>query len=391
MIKKISFSVVIFIVACFIISCGGNKKKETSEEIKDTLKNVNKVEIQTNKKYTDIARFISGMSVDEKSELYELSQTGSFKSYVSSSDSSWARFEKKRLAKMRTWAGEEISDINKDLKTLFYPFSGPDFVHAYTLFPKATTYIMFGLEPVGNIPDFNKIPKEKLGDFFSALNYSIEDALSLSFFKTIDMSKELNSELISGALPVILLFVARTGHEIVDIKPIDLDKNGKIKVIDSFLNLKSEASYNKGAEITFIQTGDSIIRKIIYFSANVADGGLKLNLNCENYFKNMEENVVTMVKSATYLMHKGHFSIIRNTVLSKSKSILQDDSGIAYKFFDSAKWNIQLYGEYKGPIALFANHFETDLQQAYAKLNIKPVSFQYGYGSHSVVLVARKK
>lgn len=390
MIKKSIFTIFVLASAMIIASCGGSGKKDTKDS-KDTIKTIKKDSVKINKKYTDIAKFISGMPVDEKSELYSLSQLASFKSYSASSDSSWAKLEKRRLSKMRTWADSEIVDLNKNLNTLFYPFSGPDFLHASTFFPKSKKVIMFGLEPVGNIPDLTKVPKEKLSSYFSALNNSIEDALNLSFFKTIDMSKEFNSELISGSLPVILLFVARTGHEIVDIKPTEINKDGKMVYIDKFLNLKSEASYNKGAEITYVDKGDTVIRKIYYFSANVADGGLKTNPNCTKYFENLDNNVVTMIKSASYLMHNTYFSIIRDAILSKSKAFFQDDSGISYKYIDKTKWNIQLYGVYNGPIQMFANRFEKDLKEAYTKEKVKPLTFQYGYGAHCGLLVARKK
>lgn len=390
MLKKSLIASLILSIAFLIVSCGGSGNK-TNNENKDSVKTVKKDTLKVNKEYTDIAKFISGMKVDEKSDLYTLSQETSFVNYSKSSDSSWAKLEKRRLSKMKTWADTEITDLNKDVKTLFYPFSGPDFLHAHTFFPKAKTYIMFGLEPVGNVPDMKKVPKETLSKFFAAMNNSIEDALSLTFFKTIDMSKELNSELISGSLPVMLLFIARTGHEIVDIKPTEINAEGKMVYIDSFKNLKGEASYNKGTEITYVDMGDTVIRKIYYFSANVADGGLKLNQNCVKYFDNIENNVITMVKSASYLMHNDYFSIVRNTVLTKSKAFFQDDSGIAYKFIDKTKWNVQLYGVYNGPIPMFKNRFEKDLKDAYSTSTAKPINFQYGYGSHCGLLVARKK
>ena len=391
MLKKSFFSIVILSLAIIIASCGGSGKKNKKDQ-KDTTKVVVKKDtFKINKKYTDIAKFISGMSVDDKSELSDLSKEKSFITYATSTDSNWAKLEKKRLSKMRPWAETEIADMNKDINTLFYPFSGPDFLHANTLFPKAKKIIMFGLEPVGNIPDMKKIPKEKLAKFFTALNISLADILNFSFFKTIEMSKELNNDLLSGSLPIILLFVARTNHEIVDIKPIEINAEGKFVYIDAFKKMKNKESYNKGAEITYVDKGDTVKRKIYYFSADVSDNGLKTNPNCSKFFDNLENNVVTMVKSASYLMHETDFSYVRNAVLSKSKAILQDDSGISYKYFDKTKWDIQLYGVYNGPIPLFAKRYEKDLKEAFTKGSVKPITFQYGYGSHCALLIARKK
>ncbi len=390
MFKKSIYGVIILFIAFVIASCNGSGSKDNKDN-RDTVKTVKKDTVKINKAYTDIAKFISGMKVDEKSDLYELSQSESFRSYSKSFDSSWSKLEKKRLSKMRTWAEAGLVDLNKNIKTLFYPFSGPDFLYAQTFFPNTKKIIMFGLEPVGNIPDMKNIPKEKLNKFFGALNYSIEDALSLSFFKTMDMGKELNSDLINGSLPIILLFVARTGHDIVDIKPTEIDKDGKMVYIDSFKNLKGEASYNKGAEITYVDKEDTVLRKLVYFSANVADGGLGINLNCKKYLENIENGVTTMIKSASYLMHNSYFSVVRNAVLDKSVAFLQDDSGLAYKYIDKTKWNIKLYGVYNCPIPMFSNRFEQDLKEAYNTEKINPIYFQYGYGASCGLLVARKK
>ena len=70
--------------------------------------------------------------------------------------------------------------------------------------------------------------------------------------------------------------------------------------------------------------------------------------------------------------------------------ILQDDSGIAYKFYDKAKWDITLYGTYEKPIPLFKDFYEADLFDAYKK-SAKPVDFRYGYNRKSNFLLAQKK
>lgn len=392
MLKKIFFGIVIIFLAGTIVSCGGTGKDKTSDQ-KDTIKIVKKDTVKINKQYTDIAKFISGMAVDSTSELYKLSQTESFKTYSAQTDTSWAKLKRGRLAKMSKWSEEELPDLNKDLKTLFYPFSGPDFMHVHYFFPKAKRYIMFGLEPVGSIPDVKSMTNETLTPFFSSLNTSIQDAVSMSFFKTLDMSKELNLTQIPGITPVLMLFIARTGHEIVDIKPWEFSSDGKITFIEKFTNLKSKESYDKGVEISFVETGDTIIQKICYFSADVSDAGLKEDAKATAYFENLDSNVVTMIKSASYLMHNDYFSTIRNYVLNKSKAFFQDDSGIPYRCIEQKKWNISLYGVYNGPIQLFAGKYEKDLKEAYTtgKDKVKPLEFHYGYGTTCALLVARKK
>ena len=392
MLKKSISVIVISCVASFILSCGNSENKKTTEK-KDTIKVAKKEKVVINKKFTDIAMFVAGMAVDDKSELYKLSKTESFKNYSAQTDSSWGKLEKGRISKMKGWSEKELVDLNKDLKTLFYPFSGPDFLHVHTFFPKAEKYILFGLEPVGSVPDMKSMTNETLTPFFSSLNTSIQDAVSLSFFKTIDMSKELTTSQVPGITPVLMLFIARTGHEIIDIKPWEISDDGKITYIDKFTNLKGKESFNKGVEISFVEKGDSVVQKLYYFSADVSDAEIKNNTKATKFFDNLDENVITMVKSASYLMHKSYFSYIRNIVLKKSKAFFQDDSGIAFRYIDRKNWNVKLYGKYNGPIKLFSKCYEKDLKEAYINdsLKIKPIDFHYGYGKTSALLIARKK
>jgi len=42
---------------------------------------------------------------------------------------------------------------------MFYMFGGPDFLYANAFFSNATTYVLSGLEPVGQIPDISKLQR----------------------------------------------------------------------------------------------------------------------------------------------------------------------------------------------------------------------------------------
>ena len=38
-------------------------------------------------------------------------------------------------------------------KTLLYPFAGPDFFNAWWMFPECETFVLFGLEHIGEVPN----------------------------------------------------------------------------------------------------------------------------------------------------------------------------------------------------------------------------------------------
>ena len=93
-------------------------------------------------------------------------------------------------------------------------------------------------------------------------------------------------------------------------------------------------------------------------------------------------------------MHKPYFSTIRGVILKQSDVVVQDDSGIPYRFFHDNEWDVQLFGTYSEPIKLFSDWQQDDLKDAYAAPNIQPLGFGYGYRfkpDTSNLLLARRR
>jgi len=79
------------------------------------------------------------------------------------------------------------------------------------------------------------------------------------------------------------------------------------------------------------------------------------------------------------MTHKPEFSEIRDQVLARSVAVLQDDSGIPYKYFDARQWQVHLFGDYERPYGSFRWLDQKDLKKAYST-SAKPLNFQIGYG-----------
>ena len=131
--------------------------------------------------YNDYARFIAGLSNPE-GVLAAYEDKPAWGRHAKFIDHNWERFTRGRLAPMREWASKELGAAVA--ATVFYPFSGPDFINVFTLFPHATTYLLIALEPVGQMPDFSTLNEQ---NFFSSLQRSLYDLLHLDFFKTNQM------------------------------------------------------------------------------------------------------------------------------------------------------------------------------------------------------------
>ena len=80
------------------------------------------------------------------------------------------------------------------------------------------------------------------------------------------------------------------------------------------------------------------------------------------------------------MTHHADFSIIRDLVLNNSTAVLQDDSGIPYRFFAAPTWHVQLYGDYERPYGTFRWLEQKDLREAYKASGPKPLPFRIGYG-----------
>ena len=84
---------------------------------------------------------------------------------------------------------------------------------------------------------------------------------------------------------------------------------------------------------------------------------------------------------------------MRSLILGQSTSILQDDSGMPFRFLRPPDWRVTLYGHYEKPVKDFNYGYQPDLARAYASGQPKPLPFSYGYhwkdGFSSVMFAVR--
>ena len=340
-----------------------------------------------NRQYNDTARFIAGLQPEAGSILTEQSARPEWIKYAESFDKNWAKLDSTRMAPMRKWASEELHGGSS---TVFYPFSGPDFLYATTFFPKADNYILVALEPTGTAPDFRQMTPDAMDQFFVTVDRSLDSILSFSFFKTDNMKVDVKQDL-EGTLPILMLFLARTGNRVDDVRPVEIDGEGNL-VAAGTAQLDAGARPAKGVEIAFRGAGGPE-KHLYYFSVNLQNDYLKKSV-FRPYMAKLA-GATTYLKSASYLLHKNYFSTVREAILANSATLVQDDSGIPYRFIKADRWDVSLYGVYSSPIAMFKDHKEDDLVDAYKEeKRVKPLPFGIGYNwrtGKSNLLVAHKK
>jgi hypothetical protein len=255
-------------------------------------------------------------------------------------------------------------------------FSGPDFLYASAFFPNASTYVMSGLEPSGPVPDLTKLSREARARGFRNIEESLNSILTYGFFQTIDMRRNLVATGVTGTLPIIYVFLARSGKAIRDVSFVRLDESGTAQVDDRTGGDADGSGSARGVKIDFVGD-DGRPQTLYYFSVNIDNDGFKAS-----GFARFCERLGTgdaFVKSASYLMHHARFSDVRSFLLEHTRLILQDDSGIPVGRFNQASWQLRPFGHYAGPIALFANRYQSKLSQLFNQRRVESIDFGIGY------------
>jgi hypothetical protein len=315
----------------------------------------------------DTARFLAGLQPSEGSPLMALTKDPSWQRHARFFDNAFGQLEQRQISKVRAWADTNLAAPKP---TVFYFFSGPDFLYANAFYSNANTYVMAALEPPGSVPDLLRIPRGNVDAALSNIEHSLSNIISLSFFITKHMKTDLHVGQISGALPLLFVFMERSGKSIREVTPITLDKDGKVITGGE----GGKANTPRGVRILFAGK-DGAEKTLYYFSTDLSNGGVKSS----GFLKFCQTLAPgnSLIKSASYLLHSGNFTAVRNFLLANSATIIQDDSGIPLGDYNPKKWQFFPFGHYAGPISEFPSRY----QQSYAELfrRAQPMNFGIGY------------
>ena len=312
-------------------------------------------------------------------------------------DRSWEKYDKKQLAPMRQWAATELAAAVSSKLTVFYPFSGPDFINPYTLFPHAGTYILAALEPIGEVPDFQAMKDKDFDSFFDGLRQSLHDPLNIDYFISAHMQSDMVGKELKGVLPILLFFMARENVHVHEVDYWSMEPDGTIQQVPVLNRGKpGPAGAIPGVRIVF-ESADSPnqLQTLYYLRVNLYNLTFQRNVHLIPFLKSFGP-LITFMKSASYVMFDPQVSVIREFVLDQSHYVLQEDSGIPFKYFDPSVWMLQFYGTYTKPISMFKYTYQPDLARTYETgRDIKPLPFGIGYhyevNKANLLLATKKK
>jgi len=333
------------------------------------------------------ARLLAALPLPEDSLLKPWQTSPDYQRHVTAYDKTWQRFYEKHFGPKREWALAHVFPKIPRPEALYYLFGGPDVINAVALFPGLKDYVLVGLEPVGSITPPESLNSEQLMAGLENLRKATDTTLQFSFFITKDMKVDLELTEFKGVLPVLYTFLVRSGHLLLDTTMVTIDSQGNL--------VENGTTGLPGVRIRFTAGPGYPIQNLYFIRADLSDSGLQGKSSAlVTWMKQFPEGV-GYLKAASYLMHETYFSKVRDFLLGHCFAILQDDSGIPFRYFAREQWRLYLYGSYTQPIELFEKKLQPDLKQAYERVDlINPLPFGTGYnwqpGESNLLLAIRR-
>lgn len=356
-------------------SCTSKKNEPKKSLIVKETETPAPIKIQCDKSLNDFYKILAGDSLvilentDEKNKIAALRNSNI-------SNKMWSRMYTNLLTPISNWKDNNIPSNCTSTDFVFYPFSGPDFLIPNTIFQKAKHMIMFGLEMPGKDMSSNGINFAL--NSLPLMQKSLRDYFGKSYFITKNMMSDLKSDSLNGVTPLIATFLVKSNYHLMSIKNFKLNNNGEKVYFEQGKDTFSVSNVI-GVEINYTKDyTDSL--QIEYLSFNAEDPSIKYHPEVLSFFeKNVPTKTTSYLKSASYLLHYESFSLMRNLILKKSKFILQDDTGIASKYF-SSDWKFSLWGVYEKPVKDFSGVYQQDLDSLYkVKRPVSSLPFNMGY------------
>jgi hypothetical protein len=313
----------------------------------------------------ETARLLAGMPVN--GPLSAFTQDQRWQGHAAALDKAWQTKEYFQLGPIATWMGSHANEYYHSTGTVYYMFSGPDFLYANAFFPNASTYILAGLEPVGQVPDLTRMNPDTLSANLGALRNSMSTLLITHYFVTEEMKADLGRGNLGGTLPILYVFLARLGCTVLD---------------TTYIHSPAE-----GVRIAFSHDGRS--QTLYYFKTDLSGGNSAFLRWCAGHGPG-----VSLIKAASYLMHGEGFSGVRNFLLERSTFIVQDDSGIPLRSFGK-NWALEFYGRFIPHGEKFGKYDQQALAEIYRRNPPPPeLGFAFGYwwqAERGLLMLARRK
>lgn len=344
-----------------------------------------------NRRATATAQILAGITPNPPDPaLKRLVDSEAFKEHQQWMTTSWNQVQH-RIQTMDTWRTREIKIPGAQKKSLLYPFSGPDFLNAYVFFPDHARYVFFSLERPGTLPDLESVTPAQFAKLLQDVRSAFHDIFERNYFITSYMTKQLTTPWIRGTVPVMATMMALMNRRIVRIEPLDLFPDLTLAYEEA--DAKRPPVLMRAVRIDFANANGSGMQQLYYVSLDATDKALEFYPDFLNWVSQYKPATV-LIKSASYLLHDQQFSKTRTMLLDAADVLVQDDTGIPYRFLSQSPWQVKLYGRYHRPIRPMTYGYQKDLEAAFnSRQEQNSLPFPFGYhwrGQQSSLMIAHR-
>lgn len=293
--------------------------------------------------------------------------------YAKKATGHWQEYERRIGTPMQKWAHGEL--VAAPGATIFYPFSGPDFATVQRMYPDASRFVLVAMQRAEPPPALDRATAADLASFMGRFGEAWKQFAQIGFFRTLDLDEEAKHPgLRAGTVAPMLAFAVRSGYSVVSVDPIRVNEAGSD--LEVHPGPRGDRSTWNCVRIA-LQAGS---RRVLldYVRMNLSDASLGENPGERAWIERMAANR-TVLKAASHLLQTPRFGIVRDALLERAPSILQDETGIEYTALAKA-FDVKLYGRFTKPHQLFNPEAQKALAQAYRNsADVKPLSFRVSY------------
>jgi hypothetical protein len=293
----------------------------------------------------------------------------------------WALYSQKIADPMSQWS---LAELPATPETVFYPFSGPDFVTVHQLFPTAQRYVMMAMQNAERPLDLANLSPDLLEPSLGVLTSAWKHFGDHGFYVTEYLEKYLYSTRANiGASTFIVSFLSLQGFEIERVVPIQVAADGSLQ------ELSPDTPRWRSVRIQASKQGKPII--VDYLKIDLSNTGFQAAPENLVFVSTLTKNPV-LFKAASHLPQNVGFSVIANQVLERSPLVVQDETGLKYSNLIQS-YEVALFGKFVAAHHAFQS-YHVDLAKAFAQRgDIRPLNFRFGYykdGNYVLMIATRK-
>ena len=286
-------------------------------------------------------------------------------------DQAWQFYQKNMGHPMMHWAHDEIRFAGQG--TVFYPFSGPDFVTVSQLYPHADRYQMVAMQMAGEPASMKNMSEMRAQNFQSKFLREWMKFSRLGFFRTDDLNEDLRDKYSQiGVTTILITFALYSGYDVLEVYPIALDPaSGQF--------VRSEGPW-KSVRLKLSKSGKPVT--LDYVSMNLSDAFLSQDETMRAWLDRETQHPV-LIKAASHLLQESYFSILRDQLVKNATMVVQDETGLNYSYLAQIG-QVDLYGGFLYPHELLNRKKQESLAQAYKESkSVKPLPFGFSYNKTS--------